>query len=58
MKKSTPSLPASSRLQAPVSIGSSVKGKPGSVGSKKVTNRVMALASKGKSPMKGSNPYC
>ena len=28
--KATPSLPASSRLQAPVSIGSSVKGKPGS----------------------------
>lgn len=58
MKKSTPSLPASSRLKAPMSTGSSVKGKPGSAGSKKVTNRVMSLASKGKSPMKGSNPYC
>ena len=56
--KATPNLPKSSVMQMPMSTGSEIKGKPGMSGSKKVTKSVMALASKGKSPMNGSNPYC
>jgi hypothetical protein len=53
MKKSTPNLPGSSRMQMPSSGGSAPK-KLG--GSKKVTNKVMAAA-KGKA-VKGKNSYC
>ena len=60
--KVTPNLPGSSRMQMPSgSNGTSslIKEKGGMAGSSKgVSKRVMSLASKGKSPMKGSNPYC
>lgn len=60
--KATPNLPKSSVMQMPVGSGgtsSLIKEKGGMAGSSKgVAKRVMSLASKGKSPMKGSNPYC
>jgi len=51
--KNTPNLPGSSRMQMPSTSGNGPK-KLG--GSKTVTNRVMAAASKG--GMKGKNTYC
>lgn len=58
MKKSTPSLPASSRLQAPSSSGKSsmIKEVGGMKGSTGTTKRMMASAGKSKMPKKGS--YC
>jgi hypothetical protein len=60
--KGTPNLPGSSRMQMPAgSNGTSsiIKEKGGMTGgSKGATKKVMALASKGKSAMKSSNPYC
>jgi hypothetical protein len=51
--KSTPSLPASSRMQMPSGGGSSMKGSGSMAGKKgKATNKVMAMASKGKSMSK------
>lgn len=55
--KATPSLPKASMLQAPVSSGSSIK-KSSMSGSNGVTKKVMSMSSKGKSGMKGKNPYC
>jgi hypothetical protein len=60
--KATPNLPKSSVMQPPVTANGTsgiIKEKGGMSGaSKGVSKRVMSLASKGKSPMKGSNPYC
>jgi hypothetical protein len=46
MKKATPSLPASSRMQMP--SGGGMNTKPMNKGSKSVTNKVMRMAKNGK----------
>lgn len=60
--KDTPNLPGSSRMQMPAGsdkTSSIAKGKAGIGGSSKgVAKQVMSMASKGKTGMKGSNPYC
>lgn len=56
MKKSTPSLPASSRLKAPSASGKSsmIKEVGGMKGSTGTTKRIMTSAGKSKMPKKGS----
>lgn len=60
--KAIPTLPASSRMQMPVSFNSTssiIREKAGMSGSPKgVTKKIMSMASKRSSGMKGSNPYC